>query len=145
MRKFEYAKDNPYGDFGLPRRSTKNAAGYYFIAPYDFTVKPNETVLVKTFVKCKMPPDFYLKIYARSSWGVKRHMEMRYSGIIDADYYGNPTDDGNITLAIHNFGDTAQHVSKGEKICQGIFMKYYRTEDDDADGTRVGAFGSTGK
>nr|DAY71404.1 MAG TPA: dUTPase [Caudoviricetes sp.] len=95
MRKFEYAKDNPYGDFGLPRRSTKNAAGYDFIAPYDFTVKPNETVLVKTFVKCKMPPDFYLKIYARSS--------------------------------------------------QGIFMKYYRTEDDDADGTRVGAFGSTGK
>lgn len=68
MRKFEYAKDNPYGDFGLPRRSTKNAAGYDFIAPYDFTVKPNETVLVKTFVKCKMPPDFYLKIYARSSW-----------------------------------------------------------------------------
>lgn len=51
MRKFEYAKDNPYGDFGLPRRSTKNAAGYDFIAPYDFTVKPNETVLVKTFVK----------------------------------------------------------------------------------------------
>lgn len=60
MRKFEYAKDNPYGDFGLPRRSTKNAAGYDFIAPYDFTVKPNETVLVKTFVKCKMPPDFYM-------------------------------------------------------------------------------------
>lgn len=96
-------------------------------------------------VKCKMPSDFYLKIYARSSWGVKRHMEMRYSGIIDADYYGNPADDGNITLAIHNFGDVAQHVSKGEKICQGIFMKYYQADDDDADGARTGGFGSTGK
>lgn len=144
IRGFEVCKDCPY-NVRLPERSTAGSAGYDFFAPYPFTVKPGETVKVETWVKAKMPRGEYLKIYARSSWGVKRHMEMGYSGIIDSDYYGNPGNDGNVTLAIHNFGTEVQEVEKGERICQGIFMSYLTVDDDYAVETRSGGFGSTGK
>lgn len=33
----------------------------------------------------------------------------------------------------------------GEKLGQGIFVKYAKTDDDTAEGERTGGFGSTGK
>ena len=33
---------------------------------------------------------------------------------------------------------------KGDKYAQGIFLKYYLTDDDIAEGQRTGGFGSTG-
>lgn len=72
-------------------------------------------------------------------------MELRCSGIIDSDYYGNPTDDGNIMLSIHNFGDVEQRVEAGERIAQGIFIRYETVDGDKAAGVRTGGYGSTGK
>ena len=36
------------------------------------------------------------------------------------------------------------HVEQFERVMQGIFIDYYTTEDDDANATRNGGFGSTG-
>lgn len=36
-------------------------------------------------------------------------------------------------------------IEAGEKLGQGIFMKYGITEDDKAEGERIGGFGSTSK
>lgn len=144
-RGFEYAKGNPFGKFPLPKRQTAGAAGYDFTAPYPFVIAPGETLIVTTWVKTKMPKGEYLKIYARSSWGVKRKLHFQYSGIIDSDYYGNSQDDGNIALAIKNDGDVEQRIEAGERIAQGIFMKYLIVDDDEATGERSGGFGSTGR
>ena len=35
-------------------------------------------------------------------------------------------------------------IKAGEKLGQGIFMKFAKVENDNADNTRQGGFGSTG-
>ena len=81
----------------------------------------------------------------RSSFG-KRGMSLANGvGIIDADYYGNPTNDGNLGFLLKNNTDQPITIEQNEKIGQGIFMKYLIADDDKATGTRTGGFGSTGK
>lgn len=48
-------------------------------------------------------------------------------------------------IAYYNTADTPYHVEKGERIGQGIFMKYLTVDDDSAAGIRTGGIGSTGK
>ncbi|MCT0497700.1 aminotransferase, partial [Lactococcus lactis subsp. cremoris] len=36
-------------------------------------------------------------------------------------------------------------ISKGQRIMQGVFVKYLTTNDDNANGKRTGGFGSTGE
>jgi dUTP pyrophosphatase len=67
-------------------------------------------------------------------------------GIIDADYYNNPDNEGHIMVALTNLGQTDFVINKGDRIAQGIFLSYL-TSDDDAAGegaVRQGGFGSTG-
>ena len=65
-------------------------------------------------------------------------------GIIDSDYYNNPENEGHIMFQVINFTDKEVMVNAGERIGQGIFLKYFIAEDDDASGERLGGFGSTG-
>jgi dUTP pyrophosphatase len=64
-------------------------------------------------------------------------------GIIDADYYNNPDNEGEIFLQIINWGPSPVIVKKGTKLGQGIIKSYLLTENDNATGERVGGFGST--
>ena len=99
MRKFEkISKDNffnsvpngNYEDIILPKRSTKNSAGYDFYSLYDITIKPNERVVIPTGIKVCMNENEFLGIYIRSSLGFKYNIRMcNQVGIIDADYYNN--------------------------------------------------------
>lgn len=63
--------------------------------------------------------------------------------IIDADYYNNKDNEGEIFFQIINLSPYAIQIKKGDKIGQGIFLPYYKTDDDAAEGTREGGFGST--
>ena len=65
--------------------------------------------------------------------------------IIDADYYNNPDNDGEIFFQIINFSPYDIVLEKGEKIGQGIIHQYLTTYDDNATGERIGGFGSTQK
>ena len=46
-------------------------------------------------------------------------------------------------FAFYNFKSEPVTINKGERIGQGIFMKYYTADDDNAEGERTGGFGST--
>ena len=48
-------------------------------------------------------------------------------------------------FAFYNIKDEDIVIKKGEAIGQGVFQKYLVTEDDNAEGERVGGFGSTSK
>ena len=50
-----------------------------------------------------------------------------------------------IFLAFYNIKDEDCIIKKGEAIGQGIFQKYLITDDDIAEGERLGGFGSTNK
>ena len=64
-------------------------------------------------------------------------------GIIDADYYGNESNDGEIFFQVINLSPVRIKLQKGEIIGQGIIKSYLTTEDDTAEGIRIGGFGST--
>lgn len=102
--------------------------------------------LVPTGVKCKLDEGTYLEMSLRSSTPLKYWFIMANSvGIIDADYYGNPENDGEIFVPVINLGQTDVHLKKGDIIAQGIIHKFEITEDDTAEGERTGGFGSTSK
>lgn len=144
MRKFEVVKNCPFL-VKLPKRSTSGSAGYDFFAPYPFAIGKGQTVFVKTWVKAKMPKDTVLLLFERSSWGFKKQVSIPNAvGVIDSDYYGNTENDGNIAFAFTNHGSEPLEVEVGDKIGQGIFLPFLLTDDDEADGERVGGMGSTG-
>jgi dUTP pyrophosphatase len=64
-------------------------------------------------------------------------------GIIDADYYNNPDNEGEIFLQIYNLSPFNIQIKEGEAIGQGIILPYSITEDDVSTGERTGGFGST--
>lgn len=106
-------------------------------------VKPT---LVPTGVKCKLDPDTYLELSVRSSSPLKYWIMMANSvGIIDADYYNNPDNEGHIYFQLVNFSPLPIILKKGDAIGQGIIKPYLKTEDDIASGMREGGFGSTTK
>ena len=50
-----------------------------------------------------------------------------------------------VSYTFYNFKSEPITIKKGDVIGQGIFMKYYLTDDDDCNGKRKGGFGSTNK
>ena len=101
--------------------------------------------LVSTGMKCKLDPGTYLELSVRSSCPLKYWLVLANSvGIIDADYYNNPDNEGEIFFQMINFSPFAIKLQKGDAIGQGIIKPYLVTEDDAATGSRVGGFGSTG-
>lgn len=128
----------------LPKRQTKHSAGYDFYALEDVFVMPGVGGLIRTGVKVQMPSDEHLEIHIRSSYGMTHHLMMANCvGIIDSDYYNNPGNEGEIYVRLLNFGQDGVVIRKGERFCQGIFVKHYLTDNDDATGERVGGVGST--
>ena len=150
MIKFEFVDEkfrDSGADYKLPERKTKSSAGYDFFAPHDFVIPAGGTTsLIKMGVKAIMPQDMYLGIHIRSSLAAKHDIIIvNLEPIIDADYAGNEENDGNIMLKFRNLGNNNYVVRQGDRVCQGIFKKYFITDDDTADGERVGGYGSTGK
>lgn len=100
--------------------------------------------LVPTGVKCKLESDTYLELSVRSSCPLKYWLILANSvGIIDADYYSNPDNDGEIFFQMINLSPVDIQLKKGDIIGQGIIKPYLKTEDDAAQGDRLGGFGST--
>lgn len=104
-------------------------------------------VLVPTGVKVYLEDDEYLMVANRSSNPLKRGLVLPNGvGIIDADYVDNPSNEGELFIQMTNFGLRDLTIKKGERIGQGIFMKYLVTDQDDQDSKKVrqNGFGSTG-
>ena len=120
-----------YKEFKLPSRDTTYAAGYDFHSLYDFIVKPGEIKKIPTGVKARMCNDEVLLLCVRSSQGFKYNIRLiNQIGVIDKDYYDNPTNEGHIWIGLQNEGKEDYIVKKGDGIAQGIFMKYLLIDDD---------------
>lgn len=157
----------------LPCRSTLQSAGYDFRIPYDLSVKAGETYVVGTGVKWNasdtclahrkkmiyinnditgfsQDPDIqteqtFLALYPRSSYGFKYGFHLlNTTGIIDADYYANPENDGHIMVAFSTTKD--MELKAGDKFCQGIITPYFICNNEvTPTSVRTGGTGSTGK
>ena len=150
LRGFEVAKGFENKEINLPIRKTKYSAGYDIEAAEDVVVpsfkKGMNPTLVKTGLKAYMQNDEVLLLYNRSSNPKKKGLILANSvGVIDKDYYGNQDNDGHIMFAFYNIKEEDITIKKGEAIGQAVFQKYLVTDDDNAQGERVGGFGSTRK
>ena len=136
-----------YENIKLPKRATTGSAGYDFFTPCDITLAPGETVKIPTGIRSWIENGWVLKLYPRSGLGFKFRLQLNNTvGIIDSDYYYSDNE-GHIFCRITNDSNENKTVSlnAGEGFCQGIFVEYGITIDDDADGIRNGGFGSTTK
>ena len=158
MRKFEkisfeqFIKDVKddrmlYDSIELPKRSTKTSAGYDIRSVEEGIIKPGKSMAFKTGLKVSMNPDEVLYIYSRSSQGYKYNVCLINSvGVIDSDYYNNPDNEGHFSIKLVNLGDQDFEVKIGDKIGQGVFMKFLTVDDEEEiKGKRKGGIGSTGK
>ena len=117
---------------------------YDFYANDTYAVKPNEIVKIWTDVKAYMQDNECLVINVRSSMGGK-FMLANTQGWIDADYYSNENNDGNIGVFLKNISDKEIIINKGERIAQGVFLNFLIADNGNTNRTRAGGFGSSGK
>ena len=148
VRGFEIAKGFENAGINMPVRKTKYSAGYDIEAAEDCIIPAfkvgQKPTLVKTGLKAYMQNDEYLMLCNRSSNPFKKGLVLANSvGIIDADYYVNPDNDGAFMYAFYNMFDKDVEIKKGDVIGQKIFKKYEILDGDNAEGERVGGFGST--
>ena len=150
IRGFEIAKGFEDKNINLPVRKTSRSAGYDIEAAEDTIIpafKPGmKPTLIKTGLKAYMEPDEMLCLYNRSSNPGKKGLILANSvGIVDSDYYGNIDNDGHIMFAFINVKGEDIEIKKGDCIGQAIFQKFLLVDNDNAQGERVGGFGSTNK
>ncbi len=149
QRGFEIAKGWEDKEINLPVRKTKNSAGYDVEAAEDIVIPPfqlgGKPTLIPTGLKAYCGDDEYYILVNRSS-GPKKGLVMSNSiGIIDADYYGNETNDGHFYFQYYNILDHDLEIKKGDVIGQVIFQKFLVVDEDHAEGVRKGGFGTTDK
>ena len=136
MQRFERI----YKDAKLPTRKTARSAGYDMSGykateiPAAYSLKDGQVrishmpTLVSLGVKAKLESDRFLLMVPRSSL-CKRNLTLGNTvGVIDADYFGNKTNDGEIFAAVINFGDESVVLKAGERIVQGIISSYDKVD-----------------
>lgn len=137
MRKFR--RLNQCIETEVPRRATKYSAGYDIHSAVSAEIKPGEKYVIPTNTAVEMGEDDVLLIFPRSSYSIKFGLELVNSvGVIDADYKDQ------IFICYRNTGDEPFFIKRGDRIAQGVFVKFFKTDDDSASGERHGGVGSTG-
>ena len=142
-----------YNGLKLPKRGTSGSAGYDFVTPFAFRLQEipgwsnliqNETIVtIPTGIRAKMPQGKALILIPRSGLGFKSGMHLVNTlALIDFDYYYSDNEGHIMAKFVRGFKDI--ELKQFERVMQGVFIDYYTTEDDDANGTRNGGFGSTG-
>lgn len=164
-----FTEEKAYENAQLPEYQTKNSAGADFFCAEEVTIpslwrcinsastgKAENTLcdkcfkptLVHTGIKANMQDDEVLELYNRSSNPKKTGLIVANGvGVIDADYYGNKDNDGEILFSFYNFKPYDVTIKVGDRIGQGVFKKFLRPEEGlrVKSEERVGGLGSTDK
>ena len=148
-KSFVYVYDikEMYDKIQLPTRATKGSAGYDFRTPFEFTLKPNETIKIPTGIRVMIDESWVLKCYPRSGLGFKYRLQLNnIVGIIDSDYFYSDNE-GHIFAKLTNATNEDKIVvlESGKAFMQGIFVEYGITVDDECIAIRNGGIGSTSK
>jgi dUTP pyrophosphatase len=136
-----------YDNIVLPKRSTSGSAGYDFVSPVTFELKPGKSVTIPTGVRVKIEDGWWLGCLPRSGMGFKYRIQLDNTmAVIDSDYY-NSENEGHIFLKVTNDNRQGKTLTAfvGDRVAQGIFLPYGITYSDNIQEERNGGFGSTGK
>lgn len=143
--KLEKHLRNIYNGIKLPKRATAQSAGYDFFSPMSFVLEPNDSIKIPTGIRCEMYDGWVLMGFPRSGLGFKYGLSMANTvSIIDGDYFDSDNE-GNIFVKLTNNSCIAKEIriNKGDAFCQGIFLPFGITLDDNTTAVRNGGLGST--
>lgn len=131
----------------MPTRKTKGSACYDFYLPCNVTVPAHGmSNKVELGIKAYMPEDEVLLLHIRSSVGINKGVILANgTGIIDSDYYNCEDGEGNIGIRLVNMTSQERTFNAGDRICQGMFVKYGVADNDYTTEERKGGIGSSGK
>lgn len=113
-----------------------------------FMLKPNESVLIPSGIKVKIPDGYMLQYHNKSGIASKRGLLIG-ANTVDIGYSGE------CHLNLHNVSNFTQIISAGDKIAQGIMVKigFHQPEEvkdehelygDETSARGEGGFGSSG-
>jgi dUTP pyrophosphatase len=102
-------------DAKIPARGTANSAGYDVFSPIETTIPPSHRILIPLDIAANPPAGTYIQVASRSGLSAK-HLVDTQAGIIDTDYTGN------ITVVLHNYGNNAYQIKKGDRIAQLLVL-----------------------
>ena len=147
VRGFEYCNEEYIGTISLPLKGTSQSAGYDYFCPHEVIVMPGQTEKIVTGIKAYMQPGEVLILFPRSSNGIKHNIVLANTvGVVDADYYNNPHNGGNIIIVIRNNGNHPLKIGVGERFAQGVFFPFLSADNTETlYKERIGGVGSTAK
>ena len=129
----------------LPEYKTKGAVGFDLTAREETVINPWEMKLILLNLIVKVPKGYGLFLFSRSSVPVKKGLMIANSvGVIDQDYSG---EEDELKTLVLNVTKKKVVVEKGERICQGIFLKLAVAKFSEVkkmSSKSRGGFGSTG-
>ena len=158
MRKFEkisfeqFKKDvcddrELYDSIQLPKRSTSHSVGYDSRSVEHYVLEPSTSKVFKTGIKVTFNEDEAFYLFDRSSFGFKYDITLSNSvGVFECDFYNNEDNEGHIAVKLINMGKNPVEINIGDRIAQGVFMKYLTVDDEEkVEIKRKGGVGSTGR
>ena len=145
VRGFEVVSKLINDKIKVPQRATEGSAGYDFFLYEDIEIKPGLNI-IKTGIKAYMRLNEVLLLFIRSSLALKYGLMLANSvAVIDSTFYNSDETEGEICFLIYNLTNNVYKFNKGDRIGQGVFMKYFIVDNDNpVNSTRIGGFGSTG-
>lgn len=129
----------------IPQRATKHSVAYDIISPIDITIDAQSSSMIWTDIKAIFPTNRALLINVRSSMGKSNIALANTQGWVESDYANNESNDGNIGVMLHNYGNKPYVIRRGDKIAQCMLIRYDTFANGNTKTKRIGGFGSTGK
>ena len=126
---------------GCDKVDQTDRLSYYFQSLKDVELEPGKVTCIMTGLRCKIDGNqvFLLKNSINNPC-----VELANTiGVIDADYYDNPDNAGEIGVLLLNRGNVSVKVNKGDAIASGAIYYYEKADGDVYGGKRTGGFGST--
>lgn len=131
-------------DAQLPEYATEGAACFDIRSVQDGVVPVNGSLAFSTGLSFEIPEGHVMLVYSRSGHGFKNDVCLSNAvGVIDSDYRGC------LGVKLSNDGTKDFIVEKGDRIAQGMIIKYDRISFVEVESLSEtergeGGFGSTG-
>jgi dUTP pyrophosphatase len=132
-------------DLPLPQKHTEGAAAFDLTARESVTIEPGNLAFVPLNIAVETPPGYFLLVAARSSTPKRGLMKANGIGIVDPDFAGDADE---VRALFYNFTAAPVTIERGDRVAQGIFIKFTDYDWDEVDEMKNetrGGFGSTGK
>ena len=127
----------------IPQYQSEGAAGFDIHSNVEEIIPAGRCEAIGTGLFVEIPDGYEMQIRPRSGLALKTYITvLNAPGTIDSDYRGE------IKIILMNFGKTVFHISKGDRIAQGVISKVWKADFKKQKLTKTvrgkDGFGSTG-